>query len=81
MRYAFFTFSYIFFSVKKKFFSVKQFSNIKLFLDTETFFSANNGYFVENTNIFSKKKFFFQLSFATNKQTYDIAYTVLLYES
>ena len=35
-----------------------------------TFFSANNVYFIKNTNIFSKKKFFFQLSFATNEQTY-----------
>ena len=34
----------------------------------KTFFSANNVYFVKNTNIFSKKKIFFQLSFATNEQ-------------
>ena len=34
----------------------------------KTFFSANNGYFVKITNIFSKKNFFFQLSFATNEQ-------------
>ena len=73
MRYIFFTFSFIFFSVKKVFFSKKIF-NIKLFFHIKTFFSANNVYFVKNTNIFSKKKFFFQLSFATNEQPQPIAY-------
>ena len=58
MRYIFFTFSFIFFSVKKVFFSKKIF-NIKLFFHIKTFFSANNVYFVKNTNIFSKKKFCF----------------------
>ena len=60
MRYIFFTFSFIFFSVKKVFFSKKIF-NIKLFFHIKTFFSANNVYFVKNTNIFSKKNFFFNL--------------------
>ena len=36
-----------------------------------TFFSANNVYFIKNTNIFSKK-IFFQLSFATNEQPYNL---------
>ena len=38
-----------------------------------TFFSANNVYFIKNTNIFSKKKVFFQLSFATNEQPYTVS--------
>ena len=57
MRYMSFTFSFIFFSIKK------------VFLHIKTFFSANNVHFVKNTNIFSKKYiYFFQLSFATNEQ-------------
>ena len=36
-----------------------------------TFFSANNVYFIKNTNIFSKK-IFFQLSFAANEQPYNL---------
>ena len=43
----------------------------KIFFPSKSiFFSANNVYFVKNTNIFSKKIFFFQLSFATNEQPY-----------
>ena len=63
----FFTFSFIFFSVKKVFFSKKIF-NIKLFFPYKNIFSANV-YFVKN--IFFQKKFFFQLSFATNEQPYE----------
>ena len=57
MRYISFTFSFIFFSVKKDFFH-KNFFNIKLFFHIKTFFSANDIYCVKNTNIFSKKKKF-----------------------
>ena len=57
MRYIFFTFSFIFFSVKK-FYSVKE-----IFIIKKTFFSANNVYFVKSTNIFSKNNFFFNLVF------------------
>ena len=61
MRYIVFTFSYIFFSVKKVF-SVEKIFDRKLFFYIKTFFCANNVYFVKNTNIFSKKKgFFFNL--------------------
>ena len=67
MRYISFTFSFIFFSVKKDFFH-KNFFNIKLFFHIKTFFSANNIYCVKNTNIFSKKKNSLQLSFATTEQ-------------
>ena len=65
MRYIFFTFSFILSFLVKKLFI------IKLFLHIKTFSSANNVYFVK-TNIFSKKKkkFFFQLNFATNEQPY-----------
>ena len=54
MRYIFFSFSV------KKAFSVNSNKkiNIKLFFHIKLFFSANNAYFVKNTNIFSKKKFF-----------------------
>ena len=41
--------------------------NIKHFFHIKTFFSANNVYFVKNTNIFSKT-IFFQPSFAANEQ-------------
>ena len=69
MRYIFFSFSV------KKVFSVKKKKkiNINFFFHIKLLFSANNAYFVyfvKNTNIFSKKKFFFQLSFATNEQLY-----------
>ena len=58
---------YIFFIFcKKSFFSKK--INIIFFFHIKLSFSANNVYFVKSTNIFSKKKFFFQLSFATNEQ-------------
>ena len=50
-----FTFLFIFFSVKKVLFSKKPFHYKK---KIQNFFSANNAYFVKNTNIFSKKKFF-----------------------
>ena len=69
MRYIFFTFSFIFFSLKKKkFFLVKKFFNIKLFFHIKIFFSANNVYLIKNKNIFFKKKKICQLSFATNEQ-------------
>ena len=60
MRYIFFTTSYIFFSIKKVFFSKKNF-HCNFFFQIKTFFSANNVYFVKNTNIFSKKKIVFNL--------------------
>ena len=60
MRYVYFTFSFLFFFVKKVF-SSKKFFNIKSFFHIKTFFSANNVCFVKNTNIFSKKIFFFNL--------------------
>ena len=66
MRYIFFTFSFIFFSVKESFFSKKNFQ-YKTFFPQKNNFSANNIYFVKNTNIFSKI-FFFLLSFAINEQ-------------
>ena len=52
MRYIFFTFLFIFFSIKKLFLSTKTFFPYKIF------FSANNAYFVEN-RYFSKNNFFF----------------------
>ena len=62
MRHIFFIFSYIFFSVKKVFFS-KIIFQYKTFFPYKNIFSANNIYFVKNINIFSKKKknFFFNL--------------------
>ena len=50
MRHIFFIFSFIFFSAKKVFFRKKNF-NYKTFFHIKTFFSANNVYFVKNTNI------------------------------
>ena len=67
MRHIFFTFLFIFFSIKKVFFSKKKIFNIKLFFHIKTSFSAKNVYFVKNTNIFSKI-IFFQLKFQ-NKLT------------
>ena len=61
MRHMFFLFSV------KKAFSVKK-NQYNFFFLIKLFFSANNVYFVKNTSIFSKKKSFFQLSFATNEQ-------------
>ena len=61
MRHIFFSFSV------KKAFSVKK-NQYNFFFLIKLSFSANNVYFVKNTNIFSKKKSFFQLSFATNEQ-------------
>ena len=55
--YYIFTFSFIFFSVKKVFFSKKKNFSIKLFFPYKNIFSANNLYFVKN--IFSTKKIFF----------------------
>ena len=63
MRYIFFSFSV------KKVFSVKK-NQYKFFFHIKLFFSTNNVCFVKNTNIFSKKNFLFQLSFATNEQPY-----------
>ena len=56
----------VLFSVKKAFPEKK--ININFFFLIKLFFSANNVHFAKNTNIFSKKHFFFQLSFATNEQ-------------
>ena len=53
MRYIFFSFS-----VKKPF-SVKKNQYKFIFPYKIFFFSANNVYFVKNTNIFSKKNYFF----------------------
>ena len=63
MRYIYFTFPFIFFSVKNVF-SVKKVLVIKLFFHIKTFFY--------NKHFFKKKKknCFFQLSFATNEQPY-----------
>ena len=69
MRDIYFTFSFIFFSVKNFSFSKKIFC-YKIFFPLKFFFSANNVCFVKNTNIFSEKNFFFQLSFETNEQPY-----------
>ena len=69
MRDICFTFSFIFFSVKNFSFSKNIFC-YKIFFPLKFFFSANNVCFVKNTNIFSEKKFFFQLSFETNEQPY-----------
>ena len=55
MRYIFFTFSFIFFSLKKVF-PVKKLFVIKLFFLIKTFFSAINVYFVKNTNSFARNK-------------------------
>ena len=52
--------------------------NIKYFLPIKTFFSANNVYFVKNTNnFFKKKKKNFQLSFATNEQPCTGSFSIL----
>ena len=60
---------YIFFVFcKKSFFSKPKKISINFFFHIKLFFSANNLYFVKNTNISSKKKKFFQLSFRTNEQ-------------
>ena len=59
---------YIFFIFCKKSFFSKQKIDIKFFFHIKLFFSANNAYFVKTTNIFSKNKIVFQLSFATNEQ-------------
>ena len=66
MRYIFFIFLFIVFSVKKVFFCKKVFQ-YKTFFPYKNIFSANNVYFVKNTNIF-QKYIFSQLSFATNEQ-------------
>ena len=60
MRSKFFTFSFIFFSVKNVFFS-KNIFQYKTVFPYKDIFSANNVYFVKNTNIFPKKNFFFNL--------------------
>ena len=66
--YIFYIFSYIFLC-KSVFFSKKIFRYGTVF-PYKFFFSANNVYFVKNTNIFSKKTIFSQLSFAANEQPY-----------
>ena len=63
---------YIYFSLKKKFFSVKKFFNVKLFL--------NNLCFLKNI-FFIKKKVFFQLTLATNEQPYRISSPVTSMDS
>ena len=40
-------------------------------MQIKTFFSANNVYFIKNTNILSRKNSFFQLGFATNEQPFN----------
>ena len=42
----------------------------KRFLQIKPFFFANNVYFIKNTKIFSKKNFFFKLSFTIIEQPY-----------
>ena len=59
---------YFFIFCKKAFFSKQKKNQYKFFFPYKIIFSANNVYFVKNANIFSKKKIFFQLSFATNEQ-------------
>ena len=53
MRYIFFSFS-----VKKAFSVNKKKNQYKFFFHIKLFFSANNAYFVKNTNIFQKKIIF-----------------------
>ena len=53
MRHIFFTFLFIFLSVKKVFFSKKVFQ-CKTFFPYKNIFSASNVDFVKNTNIISK---------------------------
>ena len=60
MRYIFFTFSFIFFSVKKVFFSKKHF-HYKTFFPYKNIFFANNVYFVIKYKYFFKTIFFFNL--------------------
>ena len=71
MRYIlyFFTFPFMFFSVKKVFFSKKIFQ-YKTFFSYKNIFSANNVYFCKKHICFfkKKKKIFSQLSFASNEQ-------------
>ena len=60
MRYTFFTFSFIFFYVKKVFL-VKWFFHYKTFFPNKNIFSANNVYFIKKQIFFQKKIFFFNL--------------------
>ena len=69
MRYIFLAFPYVFFSVKKGFFS-KNIFQYKTFFPYKNIFCANNVYSVENECFFKKKKIFFQLSFVTSEQPY-----------
>ena len=54
MRYIFF-----FIFCKESFFSKQKKNQYKIFFPYEIIFSANNVYFVKNTNIFSKNEFLF----------------------
>ena len=67
IRYIFFTFSYIFFSVKV-FFSKKNFQ-CKTFFPRKNIFFCRECIFCKKHKYFFKKNFFFQLSFATNEQS------------
>ena len=69
MRFKFFAFSFILFSVKKVFFSEKSFQ-YKTFFPYKNIFSSNNAYFVKKTNIFSKEYILFSINFAINEQPY-----------
>ena len=77
MRYILFTFSYIFFHVKKVFFSKNSFQ-YKTFFPNKNIFFSKKCIFCRKTKNLSKKKFFFQLSFATNEQPNPILITFLL---
>ena len=71
MRYIFFTFSYIFFSVKKVCSSKKIFQQ-NFFFHIKTFFSAKNVYFVKSKNISQKKLLFLNLVLQQmNNHTFD----------
>ena len=76
MRYIlyFFTFPFMFFSVKKVFFSKKIFQ-YKTFFSYKNIFSANNVYFCKKHICFfkKKKKFFFNLVLhQTSNHSYDV---------
>ena len=64
--YVFYIFIYIF--LRKIIFFTKYFFHYKTFLPNKS--TANNVYFIKNKYFFKKKIIFFQLSFATNEQSY-----------
>ena len=68
MRYIFLHF-HLYFSLQKKFFSVKNIFNIIFFYPYKNIFSANNVYFAKK-HFFKENKICFQLSFAKNEQPY-----------